>query len=222
MHATTDRKITTLRKKTVRNARLLLEKKWNRKTRYKNKTFNYDCLGVIARIFWGINIDLFKDRKKYEVNNGYNTDAYKLALNISREFGWDKERFGLTGIYNRDGYLTYYLSKDEIDVGKENKNKSIVVAFTGIAVDEEGYPLISRKQANALAAVAGKYTLLKSGLSGKQKGIQLLEFLITESARLVQAASVPEYITDNELDALLDAKTTFNRKTYRRPTKYSR
>jgi hypothetical protein len=48
----------------------------------------------------------------------------------------------------------------------------------------------------------------------------MVEYYTGVAARLT-AASIPEDLTDNELDEL-NAKTSFNKKSYNRPTKYSR
>jgi len=43
-----------------------------------------------------------------------------------------------------------------------------------------------------------------------------------DAARLKQAASIPEELSDNDINSILDIQTSFNRKSYKRPTKYSR
>jgi len=168
-------------------------------------------------------IKQFKDRIKYEMLDNYGNDHFFKAENISRTLDWDSYfKPGLTGLVNPDGYISYQLNNDTVMLGKDYKNTSVVIAFTGISVDEEGFPLINRKQANALAASAAKYHILKKAMKGEAKYVNMIELISGECARLVQAASIPENITDNELDELLDAKVTFNRKTFGRPTKYSR
>lgn len=182
---------------------------------------NFDTIDAVVGLKQGLK--QFKDRVEYKILNNYNNDSFYTARSISTELGWDYFRHGLTGIVNRDGYISYQLKDNkEIMVGKEYADKTIVVAFTGISVDAEGYPLINRKQANALAVVAGKFYTIKKGLRGDPKVMNMIEYFATESARLVQAASIPENITDNELEELMDAKVSFNRKTFGRPTKYSR
>jgi len=164
----------------------------------------------------------FDTRVEYDLLNSYGMDAYYTARSVASNLGWNYSTSGLTRYDDRVGYISYQLDDKHISVGKEHIGKPIVVAFTGISVDKEGYPMITRKQANALAAYAGKYIVIKNLANGNAKQAQLLEFFITESGRLVQAASIPENITDNELETMLDAKVSFNRKSFRRPAKYSR
>ena len=119
------------------------------------------------------------------------------------------------------GYVDYrFISKRTINI--KSPGISVVVAYNGLTVDEEGFPLITRKQANGIAAaVLHQQTLLKA-FKGDQNAANMLAFTTQESGRLKQAASIPEEITENELDELLNAKTSFNRKTFRRPSKHAR
>lgn len=121
------------------------------------------------------------------------------------------------------GYIPYVLSNDGvITVDNRYIEQPIGIAFTGLSVDKEGYPMITRKQANALAAITAKIVALKAANRGDKNMAAMLEYYTSNAARLKQAASIPEDITDNEIDSVLDAMTTFNRKSVNRPTKYSR
>lgn len=156
-------------------------------------------------------------------NVGYGKTMPTIDIDdpFNNPLGHDNALPGLA--YRRDpGYIEYTLSGREIKVAANRAGESIGIAFTGLAVDIEGYPLITRKQANALAAISAKYLAILGVNKGNKALAAVLEFYITESARLKQAASIAEDISDNELDTLLDAKTTFNRKSVNRPTKYSK
>ena len=129
---------------------------------------------------------------------------------------------GLTRHREEEGYIPYTLENGVINVSEEYAGLSIGIAFTGISVDIEGYPLITRKQANALAAIAAKSLALKQAMRGNRNMAALLESLSGDAGRLKQAASIAEDISDNELDEVLDVMNSFNRKSVNRPTKYSR
>lgn len=121
------------------------------------------------------------------------------------------------------GYIPYVLADDGvITVDKRFWDQPIAVAYTGLSVDTEGYPLITRKQANALAAITARVAALKAANKGDKNMAAMLEYYMKTASRLKQAASIPEDISDNEIDSVLDAMTTFNRKSVNRPTKYSR
>ena len=98
----------------------------------------------------------------------------------------------------------------------------MALAYTGVTTDLDGFPMITRKQANAIAAVCARIICMRGANRGDKYLISLIELYVGISARLVQAASMPENISDNDLDAMLDCKTSFNRKSVNRPSKYSR
>jgi hypothetical protein len=52
----------------------------------------------------------------------------------------------------------------------------------------------------------------------RRQGLLLVEYILAFAARLTQSRSIPEDLTDNELDGVLNAKTSFN-KSYNRPPK---
>jgi len=123
----------------------------------------------------------------------------------------------------QDGYISYHLvDRKTISVDAKFAGSILALAYTGISVDAEGFPLITRKQSNALAIMIAKYVLFKRSLKGDQGAANSLAFVTAEAGRLIQAASIPENITDNEIDGLLDAKTSFNRKRVNRPSRYRR
>lgn len=168
---------------------------------------------------------VFKDRLVSEIQLTADNDTYYLQQEVMNNLGYGAgflARPGLVDMFG-DGYISYYLTNDKkIKVDKAYAKETIAIAYKGISVDAEGYPLITRKQANALAAIVAKNILTKRAFRGEKAAISMLELAMANSARLRQAASIPERITDNEIDQLLDAQTTFNRKSYGRPTKYNR
>lgn len=154
-------------------------------------------------------------------------DFYSFTTNITAQgIGTYKSSIytDIPGLaYRRDpGYIDYTLEGRHIFVDKSKEGQSIGIAFTGFSVDIEGFSLITRKQANALAAISAKYIALRGAARGNKGLIGLLELYTAEAGRLKQAASIAETISDNEIDDLLNAKTTFNRKAVNRPTKYGR
>lgn len=164
----------------------------------------------------------FKERQRYDIVNKTGSDVFYVAERVMKAID-HYYRPGLTNNYLGEGYITYNLIDDRhIQVSKDLEGKKIVVAFTGILVDDEGYPMITRKQANAIAAVCAKFVTIKRVNRNEKGAGNLLEYYMAEAGRLKQAASIPEDISDNEFDDLFDEMTTFNRKTYKRPTKYNR
>lgn len=164
---------------------------------------------------------VFNDREECNMDGVENTDTYYKMERIKNELVGKEWKPGLGG-FRGEGYISYTLDGRYITVSNQWENKKVAVAFTGISSDLEGFPLITRKQANAIASVCARVLCVRGANRGDKALASMIEYYTGNSGRLVQAASIPEDITDNELDELLDAKVTFNKKSYRRPTKYSR
>jgi len=191
------------------------------------ETVDAVCTSLVARKAFG-------SRMPYALLDNYGNDVYIAAAKVMdvvrtgysslsevRSRPYSKDFPGMS-LLREDGYIDYHLGKGAITVGVSLAGTDIGIAFTGIMVDLEGYPMITRKQANALAAISAKSIAIKAAIRGDKNMASMLEFLITESARLKQGASMAEEINDNEIDELLDAKTTFNRKSINRPSRYER
>lgn len=168
---------------------------------------------------------VFSTRVLSELENVADNDTYFLQQEVMNNIGYGNGYVTRPGLadHHGDGYISYFLTDDKrIKIDLMYRGATIAIAYKGISVDAEGYPLITRKQANALAAIVAKNVLTKRAYKGNKIALSMLELAMNNSARLKQAASIPERLTDNEIDTLLDAQTTFNRKTYGRPTKYNR
>lgn len=162
----------------------------------------------------------FSTRVEHDVDGILDTDTYYtmegIMSNLGRAF-----RPGLGGL-SGEGYISYQLAGKYIIVDKSHVGKKIAIAFTGIATDLEGFPLITRKQSNALAATTARVLAVRGANKGDKGLASMVEYYTGESGRLTQAASIPESITDNEINEILNCKTSFNRKSINRPSKYSR
>lgn len=161
----------------------------------------------------------YTDREKYEMSD-VTTDDYYSAVAIMDNVGHGY--FGLTEGRVGEGFIPYSLVGKRLKVSPELAEEKVALAFTGVGVDPEGYPKITRKQANAIASAAAYSILFKRVMIGDKNAAALLELQRQEKGRLKQAASIPEDISDNEINQVLDVQTSFNRKNYKRPTKFGR
>lgn len=168
--------------------------------------------------------EIFSDRTLQEDESAsmYADDEYIKKQAIATSIGFGQ----IPGIApaNSAGYIPYSIDSvhNRIYVGNKHANKNVALAYTGVTTDLDGFPMITRKQANAIAAVCARIICMRGANRGDKYLISLIELYVGISARLVQAASMPENISDNDLDAMLDCKTSFNRKSVNRPSKYSR
>jgi hypothetical protein len=166
-------------------------------------------------------LKVFSTRILCDTDNIDNTDTYYKMEAIRDGLTGKKRTPGLGGISGA-GYITFHLDGKYLKVSENLEGKKIGIAFTGISSDLEGFPYITRKQANAIACVCARVLCIKGATRGDKALASMVEFYSNTSGRLIQAASIPEDFSDNEFDQVLNAKVTFNKKTYKRPTKYSR
>ena len=81
-------------------------------------------------------------------------------------------------------------------------------------MDDDGNPCITRKEADAIAYKIAFIETQKRVFIGDPQASQLLPYIKGESAVKMQAAKIPEYLTQNFLDSLLDAKVSHGRKIF--------
>ena len=102
-------------------------------------------------------------------------------------------------------------------------NGKIIILYRGIILDDDGLPELTDKEVDAIAAYCAYTAKFKQYLQTNNKDIlQAAQFLQNEWNRLCDAARVSEYISQNEMNDILDAKTSWNRKVYGKTYKFSK
>ena len=99
--------------------------------------------------------------------------------------------------------------------------KNIMVVYHGIIADEEtGLPLITDKEIKALAAYVAYASLYREGIQKRNPDIiQFAQTIYADWLKLCNAARIPEHLSQNEMDSILDVKTRWDRKQYGRSYK---
>lgn len=94
--------------------------------------------------------------------------------------------------------------------------KNVMIVYKGILVDEDsGLPLVTEKEAQAIAAYIAYAYLYKDGIRRRDGNmINLAQDLYNKWLRLCNRARITDEFSDNDLDKILDAKTSWNRKAY--------
>jgi hypothetical protein len=149
---------------------------------------------------WNDNVSytLMSDIIKYRVRNTFNKDT--LQLNPKGDF-ISYELRGTPG--------SYHLEFNEADKGRE-----VYCIYRGIFMDHENNPLLHRKEAEAIAYKLALLDTQKKAFKGDNSAMQLLQMIETKSGIKMAAAKIAEHMTQNEIDQLLRAKTTHNRKVF--------
>lgn len=98
---------------------------------------------------------------------------------------------------------------------------SVNILYKGIIVDDDGLPYVNEKEKDAIACYLAYTKRFKEGLKTHNQGIiQEAQLLEQRWYRLCDAARVPQYINQNEMNEILDAKTSWNRKIFNKSWKF--
>ena len=112
--------------------------------------------------------------------------------------------------YERSGDILYF-----------NKNYGKVnILYRGVILDEDGLPLINDKESIAIATFIAWRKKYKEGLMTNNGNIiKAAQLLQQDWLKYCDAARVPEYINQNEMNEILEAKTSWNRKIFNKSYK---
>lgn len=94
--------------------------------------------------------------------------------------------------------------------------RKVLIVYHGILADEEdGLPLVNDKELTAIATFVAYASLYREGIKKRDGNIIKLAQTVKEDwLRACNAARIPEHMSQNDMDAILDAKTSWNRKIY--------
>lgn len=107
----------------------------------------------------------------------------------------------------KDGGDRLYFSRDY---------RKVIVVYHGVQVDpEEGLPLINEKEQKAIAAFIAYTETFKDALRRKDKNsLQIAQALKEEWLRKCNAARIPNHLSQNDMDQILDCKYRWDRKKF--------
>lgn len=84
-----------------------------------------------------------------------------------------------------------------------------MVVYHGIFADEDGLPLVNEKELRAIAAFVAYTSLYKESIKKRDGNLMKLAQVVKEDwLRLCNAARVKEQLSQNDMDRILDAKTS--------------
>lgn len=96
----------------------------------------------------------------------------------------------------------------------------IMIVYRALDLDTDNLPLLNDKEVEAIAAEVARRDLVRKAFMGvglKDKShATLLQYIVGEATRLMAAAKITENINDDNIDKLLDIKTSWDRKQYKR------
>ena len=140
------------------------------------------------------------------------TDFNHDAVYIEREITMDNK---VSDPYYQVGkYLRYDQGNGELFFDKDYKR--VMVVYHGVLLDDEsGLPLINEKEMRAIACYVAYASLYREGLIKRDSGlVQLANTIKADWLQLCNAARIPDHLSQNDMDAILDVKVRWDRKMY--------
>ena len=115
--------------------------------------------------------------------------------------------------YTEEKLLKYKYSGNRLQFDRDYTN--ILVKYHGVIKDGDDLPLVNSKEVTAIAAYAAYAATYKEGLVKKDGNIiNLANVMKADWLRACNAARVSDHLTQNDMDAILDAKYSYDRKHY--------
>lgn len=117
-------------------------------------------------------------------------------------------------LYQSGRFVKYRMEGNKLRV--DNRLSKIAILYHGEILDDDGLPYINNKEAIAIADyIAYVYKYKEAMKSYKDKfAVQMVADLKQQWLFHCDAARVPEHISQNDMDMILDAQTSWNRKKY--------
>ena len=107
--------------------------------------------------------------------------------------------------YERVGDMLYF----------DKPHGKINILYKGLVLDDDGLPEITDKEATALATYCAYVIKFKEGIMTNNANIiQMANMLKQQWSVQCDQARVDHYMSQNEWDQVLDAKTSWNRKSF--------
>lgn len=121
-------------------------------------------------------------------------------------------------LYAGGGFIKYEIFGDKIFFN--SKYNYINLFYKGYIVDDDGLPKLSDKEVDAIAAFcAYTHSLRKYYETLDQNVLNRTKIMEERWNKLCSQARVPEYVSENDMDKILNAKVSADRKTYNKSYK---
>lgn len=146
-------------------------------------------------------------------NNTTNYSNFGDINSLNIEEYIESNKYSTSPLYNRGGYAKYNKVGNTLQLAEPYGN--ITILYKGVLVDEDGLPEITDKEAMAIATYCAHVAKFKEGImTNNANSIQIANALKAQWNVQCDQARVADYINQNEMNQILDAKTSWNRKIY--------
>ena len=186
----------------------------------QTRLYKYTTSTINKRVKLPCNIDILEAvfSPEIESNSSTQLSSYPNLYNQYVEQWIEAWKRDKSVFYNKGRLVKYRLEGDELVF--ERDYPSLTILYHGIIMDEDGLPYLTDKEVHALATYCAYNDLYKKSLAQRDGNLfQLSQAIKADWIRQCNAARVPEHITQNEMNDILDVKTRFDRKVYNKSFK---
>lgn len=151
---------------------------------------------------------------QHVTNKDWNGDNYSAYI----EQYIENSKMFMDPLYTRGKFLNFERVGNTIYFDKPYG--FVAILYKGEVLDDNGLPEINDKEANAIAAYIAYVTKYKESIITLNQSVMTIATALKQEWTIkCDQARTPEYINQNEMDQILDAKTNWNRKVFRKSLK---
>lgn len=148
-----------------------------------------------------------------DYQNTSSVSDYPGALSYQSEQYNENLKHGTNDLYQSGKFIKYRQFGDYLHF--KEPYSAVNILYKGIYLDDEGLPYLNDKEIHAIATYCAYATLYKKAIQTKDSStFQLAQALKKDWDKACNQARVPKYINQNEMDEILNAQSSWNRKMY--------
>ena len=156
------------------------------------------------------NYEDWKYATNKQPNGDYNSQFIENYVETRKVYTHPLYASGKLAYYEHVGDKLYFKK----DYGAVN------ILYHGIILDEDGLPEVSDSEALAIATYLGYTKLYKESIVTRNgNSLQLAQVIQADWLKRCDAARVPDYISQNDMDQVLNAKHNWDRKIFNKSFK---
>lgn len=144
------------------------------------------------------------------VNGDYNSQFTEQYIESRKLYSDPLYISGKYAKYERVGDRLYF----DKDYGQ------VAILYKGVILDDDGLPQVNDKEALAIATYLAYVTKQKQGwITNNQNLLQEAQYMQQQWLKYCDSARVPSYLSQNDMDEILQAKSSWARKSFNKSYK---
>lgn len=135
------------------------------------------------------------------------------SINIENNIEQTKELTSPQYISGR--YVKYIANGNTLYLKDDCRGKVLNLLYYENIVNEDDLPQITYKEALAIATYVAQVQMFKKAIATNNSGLmQMSQLLEKKLAYYIDQARIPDYVSQNEINEILDTKSSYDRKVY--------